>query len=439
MTIGSPASRSTHAPDVSALIVNYNSGRFATELVRTLEAQRFRGAASRGRLEIIVLDNHSPDDQRPLLEPLRERGVNIVYHHENRGYAGGANAALRHATGRYVLILNSDVLIAPDAVDILLSHLCTHPRTGLVGPRGWHDPAYCWLLPQITLPTFGTLLSESCGMLHQGWARRLARARSRAAAGFWTKESTFPWPVLAGFGFMMPADLARRLGPFDENFPLYYEDCDLARRVRRAGYAVEIVPSARMVHLYNRSAGQDSVLAMEKHDIARRYYYRKFYGPLGVRVYDGVIKAVRDRLPARRWTQLEHTENLGSLTAAPRLRPPHLPAHWWAELAVDPCFFWKAGHYGSGDSFEMPEATWECLEPSNFFVRFLHGDTLAPIATYAFRKTAPPTVDSAIEAWHAAGETASRPPGSGNETTVSTAQGHPRGRQPLAHPTVRTR
>jgi GT2 family glycosyltransferase len=373
--------------DVSALIVNYNSGAFAAELIRTLRAQSFRGRrGGPGKLQIIVLDNASPRDQAPFLEPLASRGVEVIYHDRNEGYGAGVNAALRHAKGEYLLISNPDVLVMSGAIDALLERLRQRPRTGLVGPRGWLDPDRFWLLPPIFLHTMGSFFSESLGFVHRPWTDTLARRRSRSSLFFWTEQSPFPWHVVSGYGFMMPRELAVRLGPFDERYPLYYEDCDLSRRVAAAGYDVEIVPRARMIHLYNRSAGQDTAGALAKHDVARRYYYEKFYGRSGAWLYDRVSHRVGQRLRHTAAVDFARFEPLGERSRTPRVRIAGSTAKWVAELAVDPCFFWKAGHYGEGDQFEMPELTWNCLDPTTFYLRFLDPARFTTIAAYSIQK-----------------------------------------------------
>ncbi|MFO0980731.1 MAG: hypothetical protein U1E76_03110 [Planctomycetota bacterium] len=71
------------------------------------------------------------------------------------------------------------------------------------------------------------------------------------------------------------------MGPFDEDYPFYFEDSDLSRRIRRAGKRCVLLPAAEMVHFYNKSAGQVYEQAMEKHGRSQRVYYRKHYGERG--------------------------------------------------------------------------------------------------------------------------------------------------------------
>lgn len=386
--------------EVSALVVNYNTGDLVQALVDTLieqEIQRDDGSAA--ALEILVLDNGSPADQRPFLEPLAARGVRVVYQAENLGYAGGANAAVQLARGRYVLVLNADVLVAPGAVQALLAHLRSRPGVGLAAPFGFLDPARFWMLPPLAPPTLAGLLAETAGHRLRFVARRLSRRRSRAAAAYWSAPAPVARAGASGYAFMMPVELARALGPFDEGYPLYFEDGDLCRRLRRAGHAVEVVPGAIMAHLYDRSAGQEAALSAAKNRVSARRYYRKFYGAIG-----GLAAEAAARLSDSRhghWRPASEATALGALSASPAPTLPRPVKRWLALLSFDPCFTFAAGHFGEGDRLEIPADTWRSLPPATMYLRLLDAETGDVLATYSFDKIGPGLLDRAPAAWAA--------------------------------------
>jgi len=376
--------------DVSAIIVNYNSGAWLTQLVAGLRRERITRADGRpGTLEIVVVENASPADQSPWLEPIERDGIRVLRAPENLGYAGGNNLGVRAATGEKLLILNPDVLIVPGAVDALARHLDDDPRAGQVGPRGWIDPHRFLHLPRIELPTLSTQIAEAWRRTSTARARSFALRRTKNALRIWSATGPQEEPVLAGYAFMMPADLARRLGPFDDRFPLYYEDSDLSRRVRESGRSCMLVPQSEMVHLFNKSAGQFAAEAARKHDLSLALYLRKHYGAPG-----GWLGA---RVAA--WTRAHPTRGgahdfarcteLGDLVEPPPLDPCAAGARYLAELTIDPLFSLAVGRVDQQPRFEIPVGTWEHLEPTRYYVRFLSLPDLAPLAAYAFRKTAP--------------------------------------------------
>lgn len=385
---------SDRPPDVSALIVNYRSGHFVGNLVDTLLEQEFSADDGQpGTMEILLVDNASPEDQRPYLEPLAARGVAVEYLPRNSGYSGGVNHAARRATGRYLFVVNPDALVGPGALQSLLEELRRGSgRVGLVGPRGYLDPACFWSLPAMTLPTLGSHLAEVAGHLNRWFGRRLSDQRSRTAWQFWKAPACFSWPVVSGYGFLMPASLARELGPFDESFPLYYEDADLCRRLVQRDFDLRIVPAARMIHLYNRSAGQNTQAALARYEVSVRYYMQKHHGRLGRALFVRAQAAERAWIARRGWDHLDTVTDLGDVDDPPAWPVIAGSAGWLAEISVDPCFFWAAGHAGNSDRLAIPRAAWDCLDATQFYLRVIDAASHAVITTFAFRKTRVPVL-----------------------------------------------
>ena len=241
---------------LSAIIVNYNSGWFCSNLVDSLLDQSFPSpCGGPGELEIIVVDNASPEDQHAWLDPLKAKGVRVVYAERNTGYGGGCNLGLQFARAEHVLMTNPDVVLMPGSLARLCKALYQEPDAGIVGPRGWLDPGFHFLLPPVELPSTRAHLYETAGRIFKSVGRRFSLDRARYALGFWTGEGVVEADVISGYCFLMPADLARRLGPFDPDFPFYYEDDDLCVRASREGRRLLFVKDTRVVHFYNKSAG----------------------------------------------------------------------------------------------------------------------------------------------------------------------------------------
>jgi GT2 family glycosyltransferase len=376
--------------DVSAIVVNYNSGAYLTQLVAGLRRERITRAAGRpGELEIVVVENGSPSDQSHWLDPLERDGVVVVRSKANLGYAGGNNLGVRHATGRQLLILNPDVLIIPGAIDALSRALERDPQAGQVGPRGWFDSHRFLYLPRIELPTLATQFAEAWRRTSKARAERFALRRTKNALRIWSASHVQEEPVLAGYAFMMPADFARRLGPFDDRFPLYYEDSDLSRRVRECGRKCLLVPQSEMVHLFNKSAGQFAAESARKHDLALAWYLRKHYGALGGRIGRSVFEWSRDHATRNGAHEFAGCVDLGELSEPPRLEPRNPTPRYVAELTIDPLFSLAVGRIDTRAAFAIPSGTWEHLEPAPYYLRFLSLPDLQPLGAWSFRKVAP--------------------------------------------------
>ena len=76
-------------------------------------------------------------------------------------------------------------------------------------------------------------------------------------------------------------DYFESIGRWDERYPLYYEDADLSRTIRRTGRTITQVPDARLVHFVNRSGMSDLETMWSRNRVSKERYYAKWYGPLG--------------------------------------------------------------------------------------------------------------------------------------------------------------
>jgi GT2 family glycosyltransferase len=376
--------------DVSAIIVNYNSGAYTSQLVDCLEDQAVsRPDGSPGRVEVVVVENCSPDDQSAWLDPLEDRGVRVLRSPSNLGYGGGCNLGTRHARGRNLLYLNPDVFILPGGVDELSRYLDAHPGAGQVGPRGWFDSHRFFHLPRIELPSLSLYLFEAWRRTSMGRARAFALRRTRHALRIWSAERPQEEPVLAGYAFMMPAGLARRLGPFDEDYPLYFEDADLTRRVRQAGYACMLVPASEMIHLYNKSAGQFEEEARRKNAVSQRLYWRKHYGRIGA-FLGRRIEAWGERVGAlSRAHEFSGAADLGAVEEPPALEVAAGGSRYVLELTLDPYYTLAVGRFDSAPVFTIPRGVWEHLDPTRFYLRALELPGLRPAGAWTFHKTSP--------------------------------------------------
>src|SRR5262245_25122667 len=125
----------TGHPDISVVVVNYNTGHLLDQMFTALES------AGRGfRLQVIVIDNASRDRSVEIL-----RGqfpyVELIENRTNVGFGRANNQALPLVRGRYVLLLNTDAIVSSDTLQRTVEFMDGHPRCGvlgvkLVGPDG---------------------------------------------------------------------------------------------------------------------------------------------------------------------------------------------------------------------------------------------------------------------------------------------------------------
>jgi GT2 family glycosyltransferase len=374
--------------DLSVIIVNYNSGWYCSNLIDSLLDQTFTTSkGDAGTLEIIVVDNASPQDQRSFLDPLRDKGVKVIYGEENTGYAGGNNLGMRHVTADWVMITNPDVVFMPGSLQPMLEVLYAGPKVGAVGPRGWLDPAFHFLLPPVERLTLRGHLYETTGRIFKSIGRRYSMARARYALGFWSGKGLWDAEVISGFCFMMPTALARELGPYDPRFPFYYEDNDLSFRLARRGYRQLIVKDTRVIHFYNKSAGPVFDEVIEKYYRSKSYFFQKHYGWLRHGLYKASTEYLKKRIDTMNGSFFERVIDLGERTTPPELGLSDQAAV--VEITLDPAFVLAAGHLHPGGPYRMPQDTWDVLDATTWYLRVLDGRCKRSLKTYRWEKTTP--------------------------------------------------
>ncbi|MEX2211322.1 MAG: glycosyltransferase family 2 protein [Gaiellaceae bacterium] len=224
--------------DVSAVVVTFDALPWVE---RCLESVR--------GLETIVVDHGSTDGTLELVE--RRFPEATLLRQENRGYGAGLNAGAAVASGRYLLLLNSDAWAGEGAVDRLVAFADAHPRAGLVGPRGRSPDGSL----QRTVRGFPTLWRLATEYL---FLRKLA-PRSRALnafyAGAFQLDEARPVEWVMGYAMLVRREAYEQVGGFDESFFMFSEETDLCRRLWDTGWEVWYTPDAEFTHVAGASHG----------------------------------------------------------------------------------------------------------------------------------------------------------------------------------------
>jgi len=292
---------------LAVIWVHYWSGPQIHESIEAVAAdlERWDGGA-----ELVVVDNGGLDRVRP--------GVTVVETGRNTGYAGGINRGVKATTAPFIVAMNPDVLVRPGCLGALSSGLRRFP---IVAPRLCLDRGCLLQLPLTEPRDFVSVLIAELGRHCRSWTP-VARMRwRRHARRQWTSaRPLFPSHDLSGAMLAFTRAAYETAGPWDEGFPLYFEETDWLRRSARLGLEAAVVNAAEAVHLYAGST-RHSPYAEHwfRHSAAR--YEKRHYKAWQRRVLREVRR--RPRAPA------------------PPDSPSHAPRRGpvWAELSSDPCGF----------------------------------------------------------------------------------------------------
>ena len=237
---------------VSVLVVTFNHADEIDACVDGALAQRREDLS----IEVVVADNASQDDTVPRLRARERDGVRLLEMGSNSGFAAAMNAAFRASTGEHVLILNPDCVMDPDCAAALRDHLVSRADVALAAAL-LHDPDGApQLFARRDLGLGGALWAFTTTGRRIDAGLRGGRAHSARRYGeLWATGA--PRAPVAVFcpaaACVMAARRDLRPAPFDERFPLFFNDGDLCARLRAAGRGVEIVPAATAAHGYGTS------------------------------------------------------------------------------------------------------------------------------------------------------------------------------------------
>ncbi len=274
------------ACDVSVVIVNYHSKDVLAPCLDHLRRAEFQGG-----IELLVVDN-SPGDGAAELLAERYPEVRVLGTGANLGFGPACNLAFAEARGHYVLLVNPDAFVPPEAIGSSVAYFREHPKVGVLGVRltaedgGWHPSAR----------NFPSLLDKI--VVLAGLSSRFPKNRffGRLDHTWWDHASPRKVDWVVGAYFMIRADLLRQLGGFDPRFFIYFEEMEFCKRVAAAGSEVHFVPCAEVRHVGGVSSSGKHMdpAAIEGKQIthfrlfSEALYYGKYHGRLGAATMLGV-------------------------------------------------------------------------------------------------------------------------------------------------------
>ncbi len=219
---------SQEAATVTVSVVSHAQRSLVKDLLADLAAVR------RGGLDVVLTQN--VPEEPPAIPP--GLAVEIVSNPSPNGFGANHNAAFRRSSGALFCVLNPDIRFSVDPFGALASELM-NARVGVAAPLVV-DPTG---KPEDSARRFPTFLSLGAKLL--GLAGRL---------DYEIGDESFSPDWVAGMFMAFRREAFAEVGGFDERYFLYYEDVDLCRRLRRAGYDARLVPAVKVTHLARRES-----------------------------------------------------------------------------------------------------------------------------------------------------------------------------------------
>lgn len=278
--------------DLAVIIVSYNVRALLASCLRSLPASL---AASDCRAEILVVDNASTDGSAAMVRA-EFPTVRLLEPGSNLGFARGNNEALRALgfgrggtrDGRpfAVWLLNPDTEVIGEAPARLLARLRANPRVGAVGPSlRYGDGRF-----QHAAFAFPGLLQIAFDLFPSHPRLLESRFNGRYPRAAYAAGRPFSVDMLLGAALMVRGAAIDQVGLLDGDYFMYAEELDWCRRLKRAGWSVELVPAAEVVHHEGQSTRQFREAMFVALWQSRLRYYQKFERPMYVALIRSLLR-----------------------------------------------------------------------------------------------------------------------------------------------------
>jgi N-acetylglucosaminyl-diphospho-decaprenol L-rhamnosyltransferase len=254
---------------LAVVIVNYNTGPWLERCLRSLEAARGDLAT-----DVVVIDNDSHDGSADVAEQL---GARLIRNATNRYLSPAWNQGAAVTDAPHLLFLNPDTEWWKGTLDDFVAIATQHPQAGMVGPMIRN--------PDGTVYPSGRRFPKLADAIGHAFVSPFTRDNpftKRYEMEGWdrTTEREVDW--VSGACMLFPRSVFEAVGGFDEGFPLYGEELDIATRLRDAGWSVVFTPAVEIIHAVGISTGGERrphrLVVMHSRSMYRYYANHRSHG-----------------------------------------------------------------------------------------------------------------------------------------------------------------
>jgi GT2 family glycosyltransferase len=274
----SQPSHEAEVPVLSLITVTWNGKRYVEECLQSLSMNVDVPA------EFIVVDNASTDGTPELIEKAFSQ-FRVVRNAKNLGFAKANNIGMRLSRGKYLCLVNSDVVVPPGCLGSLYEYLEANPDVAVAGPQmlGKDGKVH---RSSMRLPTIRNAFCRAFALDTIPCVSRLLRGQLMSD---FSHDHTCEVEVLNGWFWMIRRTAMESVGPLDERFFMYGEDLDWCRRFREAGWLLVFYAGVQALHYGGGSSRIAPVRFYLEMHRANIQYWRKHNGLTATVLYETIL------------------------------------------------------------------------------------------------------------------------------------------------------
>lgn len=259
---------------LSIVIVNYNGGHLVEPCIASIYDN-----PPDGEFEIIFIDNASTDSSGKKVEE-KFKDVRLIYNNDNVGLAKAFNKGVDFARGTYILSLDNDTRVLPNAISEMVHYMDSNPGVGAVGSKLLNPD----MTPQKTARRAPSAINALFG--RRSLLTKLFPQNKISRSYLMDEEllSDVPYAVdwLSTAALMVRREAIKQIGALDEGFFVYWLDADWCARIRKADWQIYAIPDSLVIHDENlrgqRRTRRSTRMIIDFHQGAYRYYKKNHLG-----------------------------------------------------------------------------------------------------------------------------------------------------------------
>lgn len=249
----------------SIIVVTFNSEKYIQNCLNSIKLNISKND------ELFIIDNYSTDHTLEIIKKNNLNNLKLICNQKNLGFSKAVNQALVQTRGEYTFLINPDTNFKTSVFDDLISLANQKKKIGIAGPgqkssKFWF--AACW----------GNFPNKYSKII------RALKLNRLLPIGDWVPYNFFnhrlfvtnrqvDW-VSGGF-MLIKKQVIQKIGYFDENFFMYYEDVDYCKRAKQAGFEIWYFGRIQVNHLTGASSGQKKNKINKLSQTSLNYYLKK--------------------------------------------------------------------------------------------------------------------------------------------------------------------
>ncbi len=261
---------------VSIIIVTYNSEKEIVNCIHSLLTQLndING-------EIIIIDNNSTDNTISLINDIKSKSISIIRNKENFGFTKAINQGIKNAKGDYILFLNPDTIVPNGTIRILLNEIKNNSNCGAIAPQLRYPDGEIQKSCR-RFPRRRDILYESIGLSK---IFNNSKVFNYWKMGDFSHNESKLVDQPAGAALLIPKKNFDEIGLLDEQFPMFFSDVDLCKRIWDAGYNVQYTTNSFITHKGGTSVYRKRI----KMIVSSHFSFWKYFNKHKTKLFDNIL------------------------------------------------------------------------------------------------------------------------------------------------------